>query len=255
VARRDLEALTPMQLTLSSAAAPDAPLDELAEVAHRRGFAGVELAWSDAHGIGATAQAQPAAASDADAVPAALRVAALRVNDANAARDPELLRRAASLNAPVVVPGIAAGPELDALAELYAAAGARLLVCHATDAEEVARLAAGMRHHPPQTLGLAWEVRPAQEDLAAAAAVLAATGERLGLVRLYGGGPEALEQTGQGVGTLMARLTLAGYAGPLVVTPSTPRYAYAWRTWLARKRGGSGCGSKASGAIPLPLAN
>jgi hypothetical protein len=51
-------------------------------------------------------------------------------------------------------------------------------------------------------------------------------------------------QEGQGIGALMARLTLAGYQGTLALAPSTSRYLYAWGAWLGRGTGGWGCGSK-----------
>lgn len=75
---------------------------------------------------------------------------------------------------------------------------------------------------------------------------------RLRYIRFRGGGPEAAQQSGLGVGALMARLALARFAGPLVLAPSTPKYRYIWHAWLGRA-GGWGCGSKQADASLVSL--
>jgi hypothetical protein len=70
-------------------------------------------------------------------------------------------------------------------------------------------------------------------------------GRRLSHIRLLGGGPEAALHEGGGIGEVMGRLALSGYAGTMVLAPSSDRYRVAWQTWLGR-RGGWGCGSRVS---------
>jgi hypothetical protein len=53
-----------------------------------------------------------------------------------------------------------------------------------------------------------------------------------------------------GVGAMMRRLAVEGYAGTLVLAPSTARFRVAWRKWLGR-RGGWGCGSSTGEDLPM----
>ncbi|MGH7444320.1 MAG: hypothetical protein ACREKM_05565, partial [Longimicrobiales bacterium] len=103
-------------------------------------------------------------------------------------------------------------------------------------------------------IDFAWEIDLADSNPAADAdAVLDAASAQLRYIRFVGGGPEAALQEGRGIGALMGRLTLAGYVGPLVLTPSSARYRVAWAAWLGR-RGGWGCGSTAGANDPVRLA-
>src|SRR5690606_27558926 len=148
----------------------------------------------------------------------------------------EVAAAAAALGAPAIVPGArVSAAELPAAARTFAAAGATLLLEHRSGVAEVEALRDALARTPgAEAVRLAWAVRPGEDDPAAMAAVLETAGPLLRYVRLYGGGPEAQQQTGQGVGALMARLALARYAGPLVLAPSTPRYHFAWRAWLGQ---------------------
>jgi hypothetical protein len=99
----------------------------------------------------------------------------------------------------------------------------------------------------------AWQIDETCTDPAGDAAQILHHASLLAYVRLVGGGPEGVMQEGRGIGAVMKQLTLAGYAGPLILTPSSPRYRVAWATWLGR-RGGWGCGSKAERSTSLKLA-
>lgn len=64
---------------------------------------------------------------------------------------------------------------------------------------------------------------------------------------LCGGGPEAAQFEGRGIGVLMAQLALMNYGGVLALAPSSSAVLPVWRTWLRRGRNW-GCGSKTSDA-------
>src|SRR5690606_6031469 len=104
-------------------------------------------------------------------------------------------------------------------------------------------------------LDYGWEIDSACGDVSAHAdLVLKRQEPALRYIRFIGGGPETSMQEGRGIGTLMGRLALAGYDGPLVLAPSATRYRVAWETSLGR-RGGWGCGSKAAAPdlVHLPV--
>jgi hypothetical protein len=241
-----------MLLALSSAAAPEATIDELLAACARRGFAAVELEIGHAHGVSPSAGPAAALAVAVQAANAGIGIAALRLDDVAAVTDPRTPRLAVALGAPVVVriDGEPAGSDGDvpsivgAAAPRFAEAGATLLLACRGDAAEVERLRLLTEAAPPGTLGLAWDVAPDDPGLGVPGAVLAAADGRIRHIRLYGGGPEAIEQEGIGVGRLMSALALSGYNGALALAPSDRRYRYAWGAWLGR-RGGWGCGSKA----------
>lgn len=242
-----------MRLGLSSAAAPDLPLADLVEACGRRGLSALELVAGDGHGVGADPGA--VAPSLERAREAGVPVAAMLLggDPAEWAAGAELSAR---LGLPVVVPASGIGVDGAVRAgRSFAAAGGRLLLLHPTDPEAVRALRAVAEALPAGSVALAWEVDPSTDDPSHVPDVLDLAGPRLAHVRLRGGGPEAMEQTGRGVGALMARLALARYGGPLILTPSTPRYHQAWRAWLGRG-GGWGCGSRQSdpSLVTLPLA-
>jgi len=236
-----------MRLSLSSAAAPDAALAELLAACARRGLAALELVEGHAHGVTAELDAARADAVHGAASDAGVAVCGLYREMLGAPELEPAARLAATLRAPVVVQADGVDPELlPAAAAAFTAAGAELLLAHGSDPDVVELIndsLAGLPESRP--VGLAWEVRPESDDPALIGRVLAAAGPRLRHVRLHGGGPESAQQTGRGVGALMARLALARYTGPLVLTPSDPRFHYVWRAWLGRA-GGWGCGSKQS---------
>jgi sugar phosphate isomerase/epimerase len=237
-----------MRLGLSTAAAPDLALVELLDACARRGLAALELVAGDRHGVGPELDHEEVLDVAASAAARGITIAAYRAGGLWEAAAPETVRLAFGLGAPVIVKLDPAEDDRAAVlnaARRYAAVGAQLLLEHASTSTEVEELRKLVEELPPGTLGLAWEADPSTGALdLAAPAVLDAAGSALRYVRLRGGGPEAMGQEGQGIGALMARLTLAGYQGTLALAPSTSRYLYAWGAWLGRGTGGWGCGSK-----------
>jgi hypothetical protein len=236
-----------MRLALSAAAGRDASPRELAAGCVRRGLEGIEL---DAAERGLR-DAEPPAAGPLE-VSAAVRLVGLDVcglyrRGLHSADVPDAARLAAAVGAPLVVPVAGLDRSLLPLAsEAFGEVGAELLLAHGGDprvVEAIRWLIEPMRHNG--AIGLAWEIRPGLDDPARMPDVLEAAGHALRYVRLFGGGPEAGAQAGMGIGGVIARLTLARFSGPLVLTPSHVRYHHAWNAWLGRS-GGWGCGSKHS---------
>ncbi len=239
-----------MRLALSTAAAPDLALAELVDACARRGLAALELVAGDRHGVGPELDHREVLEVAAEAAARGVAIAAYRSRGLWEAAAPETVRLAFGLNTPVIV---TLDPAEDNVASIiyaarrYAVIGATLLLEHGSRSEDVDELRSISAEVPAGALGLAWDADPATGDLdRAAPEIIAAAGPLLRHVRLRGGGPEAAQLEGQGVGALMARLTLARYDGTLAISPSTPRYHVAWSAWLGRGRGGWGCGSKES---------
>lgn len=235
-----------MQLGLSSAAAHDANIDALVDACARRGLGALELRAGDMHGVRADSTAEHIQAVRARAASAHIDIAGYWM--AGAEGDPGLASLGQHLGAPI----ISAVDEPLAVrldrARRIGVLGAHALVGVSGSAS--AWLSAVVH----AGLDFAWEIDLGQYNPAADAdAVLDAAGARLRYIRFVGGGPEAALQEGRGIGVLMGRLTLAGYAGPLVLTPSSARYRVAWAAWLGR-RGGWGCGSRAEAADTVRLA-
>ncbi|HSJ15286.1 MAG TPA: hypothetical protein VK939_12770 [Longimicrobiales bacterium] len=235
-----------MRLGLSSAAARDAGLGELIAACVRRGLAVLELRAGDGHGVELEdALSGVLAAEQARAV--GVEIAVYR---ASAEEDTlRLARLGEALGATLLLDG--AGDVT------HRALRARRLVEAGVDAAVVVR-GAGARHDARvvTSLGLAvaWDAAPGERPLADDAdALLGARGARLRHICLRGGGPEAVLHEGRGVGALMGRLALAGYAGSLTLAPGSRRYEVAWQIWLGR-RGGWGCGGKAHDRTLVNLA-
>ncbi|HET7275080.1 MAG TPA: hypothetical protein VFI91_07850 [Longimicrobiaceae bacterium] len=236
-----------MRLSLSSAAAPDASLPELLQACARRGLSGLELVVGHGHGVD-----EALSTTDQEGVAGLIResgvaICGIRIADlANSDLD-ATARLAADLDTPIVALCDDLSAALVAQAyETFAAAGAQLVLEHPTRprvAEVLREMITpfGARN----VLALGWSIRPGDDDPALVTSMLASAGPFLRYICLHGGGPESAQQTGQGVGTVMGRLALARYAGPLVLTPSTPKYRVVWNAWLGRA-GGWGCGSKQS---------
>jgi len=238
-----------VKLALSTAAAPDYTLAELFDACVRRGLAALELVADDRHGVGPELEQREVLEIVEEAGARGVTIAAYRSRGLWEATAPETVRLAAWLGAPVVVTLDESEDDVvDVInaAHRYAAVGARLLVEHRSAPGEVAELRALAERAAPHALGLAWDAEPADGGLDAAAEIITAAGPLLGHIRLRGGGPETARGEGQGIGSLMGRLTLARYPGCIAIAPSTPRYRYAWNAWLGRGRGGWGCGSKTS---------
>lgn len=239
-----------MRLALSTAAAPDLSLAELLDACSRRGLAALELVAGDSHGIGPELDYREVVEFAAEAEARGIEIAAYRSRGLWEAAAPETVRLAVGLKAPVIV--TLDPTEDDAAAIIYAARryaliGATLLVEHTSKLAEVEELLRIGAEVPDGSLGLAWDADPASGELdTASPGIIAAAGPLLRHVRLRGGGPEAAQHEGMGIGALMGRLTLGHFNGTLAISPSTRRYHFAWSVWLGRGRGGWGCGSKQS---------
>lgn len=215
-----------MRLALSTAAAPELALDALDRACVTRGLDGVEIVLGE---------------NDyAETLPAGIRIVALRAERIDVRSAPRLARAAARAGAPLSVSERAVSHDaIPALAAIFAAANARLLLGHQTALEEVLALLPHVASE--RSLGLAWEVRPSSDDLSERGAIVVAAREHLGLVRLYGGGPEQREQDGRGLGALFHELAMSGYGEPIVMLPSTHEQLPRWGKWL-RSQKSAGCG-------------
>lgn len=237
-----------MRLGLSSAAAPTAGAEDLVAACAARGLAALELRAGDGHGIEVQGDWSQQVAELLDtAARASVGVVAYRATDSTDAES--LARLSQALDAPIIVADECDVGERIDRAQRIVDAGGRALVRASGDASAWhATLSAS-------GLDCAWEVDATCSDVAAAADLMLRNADpALRYIRLVGGGPEASLQEGRGIGTLMGRLALAAYDGPVVLTPSSTRYRVAWETWLGR-RGGWGCGSKASAPelVHLPV--
>lgn len=224
-----------MALAVSSAVAPGFDLAALARACRLRGLDGAELALDATTDLPALAPAVRASG---------LRVLALRA-ESPAPGAGALAALAAALAVPLSVPAAAIAPgALPAWADVFAGLGARLLLAEGSDGRALAALAGHLAAADAHgTLGIAWDLRPSTDELADPAALLAAAGARLGLVRLHGGGPEQRAQDGRGVGPLMSELARARFAGPIVLCASAPAQLPAWQAWLV-STGSAGCGTR-----------
>lgn len=225
-----------MRLALSSDAAPGASLDELLDACARRGFAAVELGAGHGHGVSPAEGVEGAARVREAAEAREIGVAAFRLADPTGADAPRLARFQEALGAPLIVPAQLRPEAAMAVAGSIAAEGADVRVELGTASIRDADVLAAVRD-----AGCTWGW-----DLGAGFADPSRIlGPLPGHIRFPGGGPESASQEGRGVGAFMARLALAGFGGMLTLTPSSSRYRVAWDAWLGR-RGGWGCGSKAS---------
>lgn len=229
-----------MQLGLSSEAAMDAPVSELLVACVRRGLGALELVLNPAIGP--------------DDVLVATRMTndiAVRISGIVADGCPDtqalaVLSRMA--DAPIIVRGEYDLPGRIACAREICLEGGTALV-----------FVSG----PPDSwldtvtytgVEFAWHVDETCQDPAAAAERILHA-RRIAAIRLAGGGPETAMLDERGIGALVRTLAIAGYDGPLIMTPSSQRYRVVWAAWLGR-RGGWGCGSKADKTgrtVPLKL--
>lgn len=232
-----------MRLGLSSAVAPAAPFEELVAMCARRGLAALELRDRDDHGIGNDALMGVAAAKHAGA--AGVTITGYRI-DRPRGRDLRFARLAEALAAPLLVGGeenVAARIERGAALKAVGAEVAIVVQGDVSSGEVERVVEAG--------LALAWDADAPAVGRVAKRLLPLARG-RLRHIRFRGGGPESVENEGQGVGELMARLALASYTGSVILAPSSPRYHTIWEAWAGR-RGGWGCGSKESDASLVRL--
>ena len=233
-----------MRLGLSSAALAGAGIDVLVDACAARALPALELRSGDGHGIGlgvdGTAARRVAEAHGVTIAGYWTHVRAdVRV----------LARLSRSLHAPVIVDGAdALGDRVERARNVGYADGSALVAVRGPADEWLSDMVC-------TETGYAWEIGTDGSDIASdVQRVLSEAPAGLQYIRLIGGGPEAAMQDGQGIGALMAALALSAYDGPLVLTPSSPRYRVAWESWLGR-RGGWGCGSNAgSDVVALAIA-
>jgi uncharacterized protein (DUF2249 family) len=226
-------------LALSGNAVPHLSLAEIERVCDARGLDGQELVVKP----GEDPEQIVARVCDAHARIVAIRLAHLAERTA-----PAFARVSRLLAAPVSI----AGDTIDAallarIVPVFEDAGGRLLLGHRTDLDEALATLAMIDDLDTNVVALAWELQPSIASLDEGSAVLFAIGERLGLVRLHGGGPEQRDQDGRGIGPLLGELAAAGYRGPIVLSPSSrdPALLERWARWAA-SRGSSGCGHAVS---------
>ncbi len=228
-----------MRSGLSSEAAPDASLADLVSALRRHGLAAIELRAGDAHGISGALPEKALfegmmLAADAD-------VAISGYTDNGSDNEADLVMLSRVVRCLILVDGTRPFEERLERASRLREGGVHVAVVVRDDA-------AVMDARTSVALGLqvAWVADPSRGPVGGTASqLLSECGERLVHVRLLGGGPESVMHEGRGVGELMGRLALAGFEGAVILAPSSPRFHVAWATWLGR-RGGFGCGSKAS---------
>lgn len=242
-----------MKLSLSTAAARDLALpslEALDDACRARGLDGIEV----------VLRANDDETTVATRVHGS-RVVAVRAEQLDERSARTVARISGRIGAPVSIPpavvralSLTSDPNhldrLTALARVFAEEGGRLLLGFFTELDEAVALADAVRAAEAPSLGLSWEVRPNEDDLRNAGPALLATRDQLGLVRLYGGGPEQRDQDARGVGPLFVDLALSAYGGPIVLTPSSAAELPRWREWLASQKI-AGCGS-AHSSRPSP---
>lgn len=224
-----------MRLALSTTALPGRTPADVARACGPRGLAGIEIAL--------------------DAIPSDDEARALRELDAPVialyagtraiAGSRALARAAGILEAPVVTaPGLISAEQALELAASYAAEGATLLLGHGSRLDEVRWAAATVERGGSEALGLAWEIRPRQDDLSRATQILLLGEPHLLHVRLHGGGPEQKEHDGLGIGDVLVQLALRRFAGAIALAPSEGVDPTLWARWAEGSRP-AGCGTAA----------
>lgn len=226
-----------MKLGVSSAAAPHADLDTLVDACVYRGLAVLELRVGDGHGLGAERAPTDLAAAPSHVSAAGIAIAGVRVGNHN-----ELVQAAALarvLDASVILAGdTPVAARIDHVREL-AGGDVRIMV-------EVSGPSAGWLATIAEAgVEFAWTIDSRTTDPAADMEAMLAAGMLPAYVRMAGGvGAESTMGEGRGLGPVMACLTLARYAGPLILAPGPVPYRIAWEQWLG-SRSGWGCGTAA----------
>ena len=224
-----------MRLGISSAAAPDLSLDDLREACIRRGLESLEIVLDG-----------PGLQSDH---------AALRLDPSLVVglfrEDPSVMtfRAAAQMAEAAGVPLVVPASRLVREQFVSNLPVAKLVLLHEERTGRVEGLIGLIEEvrASGRDAQLGLQVDPRNDPPNRVQALLDRLGDSIRYVRLLGGGPESIAQTGQGIGNLVGRLALLGFDGPLILTPSDPTRLRVWAHWLGR-RAGWGCGSK--GAEP-----
>jgi hypothetical protein len=236
-----------MRVGLSTAAGPELELRELLEACGRRGLASLELVAGHRHGLTTRPDRFQAATIVSGARDTGVAVAAIAFSSWNEGAESATATLSGAIGVPILLPyGGQSSREITAVARQFRDESGRALLLFGTDAighrQAVDAVNDAARH---EALGIAWEFDPTRDEPDALAAAVGEVGARVEYIRIRGGGPETVQQTGMGIGSVMGRLTLGGFAGPLILAPSRASYHQAWLAWLGR-RGATGCGSKQS---------
>ena len=147
--------------------------------------------------------------------------------------------------------------DLSAAAHALAAAGVRISVMEIDclcehDAERAAEVCAFFGARLMTACTSCIDVNAATQNVDVA--VAGRLDGTVDLIVLRGGGPEAAQHEGRGIGALMTRLALADYRGVLTLAPSSSAVLPVWRTWLQHGRNW-GCGSKTADPSLVQLAD
>lgn len=224
-----------MRLLLSSDTLPGAPLDELIQACRRRALGGLELSVGIGQGHGLDERVCPLHQQDGGrCVPETVTsVAWLR------------LPRATSLIMLMVWSGAAHQMKAGLLLQepvLDPPVATPLALVHGAEPADVQAAATWARRHGARTC---WDVAPGTWDAETVDRVLDVTLPTLAHIRLPGSGPEADDARSEGVGGLLTRLALRGYAGTIALVPSAWADHALWQRWLLERRGW-GCGTAAA---------
>lgn len=225
-----------MRLGLGSGADAQASVPELAAACARRGLSALEVDAGDGAAIDSLANVASADLGQG------VTLASIVADEAHTALATVIARR---LAVPLVLDRGHDNAAAAAAAGRAASAGVVALPL-------MQGPASGWLGLLPASMPFAWQVDESVSDPAGDADRIMRQNGRPGSIRLVGGGPEAALQHGRGVGATLRVLALAGYDGPLIVTPSSRKYRVAWASWLGR-RGGWGCGSAGEGNTTTPL--
>lgn len=230
-----------MRTGVSSAVVPGASLSELTAGATRHGLSVLELRAGDGHGVSASMAAEAGALARVGGTVSGSGIAISAYRDHGLEDEHGLGALASVLCTSILIDGEGTlAARLTRAQRLRHGGAAVAVVARGPDAASDAREIVGAG------LAVAWDAAPADGQLGERSAeMLGVCGGALRQVRIAGGGPESALHEGRGIGALMARLALAGYAGTVIIAPSTPRYHLLWEQWLGRRRGW-GCGSRAS---------
>lgn len=230
-----------MRLALSTTALPGRSPADVARACGPRGLAGIEISVEEVPAVDEARAWRELSAP----------VVALRAETLAVAASPELARIAGLLEAPVVTPpGLLSPDGVAALAPAYATQGATLLLGARTRLDEVRRAAELVERHGGGALGIAWEIRPLEDELACTGELLRLADPHLLHVRLHGGGPEQKQHDGRGIGDVFVQLALARYAGAVALAPTDASQHALWERWAEGSRP-AGCGSADTSARPI----
>lgn len=219
-----------MKLAIRRSAAPTTPLSQLSAHARERGLDGVELSHSDLDAIG-------------DGGPTTGPYVAIYVESLDAVASEQTAQTAARLGAFVVAArGAVPLTSIPALDASYRRHGATLLLSHGTDVEETAQLVDALDEAQAAAVKTAWELRPLEDRLSDASAVLLTSGPTLQHIRLFGGGPELGDDDAVGTGGLIASIALARFGGAITIGPSSEARLAEWGKWIAGTLK-TGCGT------------